>query len=129
MFLVDGAGARGDATTNNAAYGATKRALTQLKDSLAKEVAASPVSVHMFSPGMVATDLLLKPNASNARSMKFIDVLAEEPAVVADWLVPRIRGVKGNGAYFKYLTPWGALWRFATASRRRGRFSSLLKAD
>ena len=32
------------------------------------------------------------------------------------------RGVSGNGAYIKFLTLPGALWRFATAHRRRGRF-------
>lgn len=31
IFLMDGAGARGNATPNNVAYGATKRGLTQLK--------------------------------------------------------------------------------------------------
>ena len=50
----------GNPTPGNAAYGATKRALVQLKDSLAAEVRGSPVGVHMLSPGMVATDLLLR---------------------------------------------------------------------
>lgn len=129
MFLVDGTGAWGNATPNNAAYGATKRALTQLKDSLSKECAGTSVSVHMFSPGMVATDLLIKPNVDNARSMKFIDILAEEASVVANWLVPRIRGVQGTGSYFKFLTPIGVMGRFITAGRRRGRFSSAVKVD
>ena len=31
IFLMDGAGATGGATANSAAYGASKRALTQLK--------------------------------------------------------------------------------------------------
>ncbi len=31
IFLIDGAGATGGATANSAAYGASKRALTQLK--------------------------------------------------------------------------------------------------
>lgn len=33
-----------------------------------------------------------------------------------------VQGVSGNGKYFKYLTPIGALWRFATAWGRKGRF-------
>lgn len=41
---------------------------------------------------------------------------------MAAWLVPRLRGARGSGAYIKYLTPAGAAWRFATACRRRGRF-------
>ena len=32
------------------------------------------------------------------------------------------RGVTGQGAYIKFLTPAGAAWRFVTARRRRGRF-------
>ena len=34
IFLIDGAGATGGATANSAAYGASKRALTQLKARL-----------------------------------------------------------------------------------------------
>lgn len=41
----------GRPTAGNAAYGATKRALVQLKDSLAAEVRGSGVGVHIFSPG------------------------------------------------------------------------------
>lgn len=34
LFLMDGTGARGNPTAGNVAYGATKRALTQLKVAL-----------------------------------------------------------------------------------------------
>ena len=70
VFLVDGAGSFGTPTPGNAAYGATKRALVQLKDSLAAEAHEANrakgkgrqghLAVHIFSPGMVATDLLLR---------------------------------------------------------------------
>lgn len=57
----------GNPTPGNAAYGATKRALPQLKDSLAAELAAAAssssggrVGVHIVSPGMVATELLFR---------------------------------------------------------------------
>lgn len=124
---------------------------------------------------------------SNTLAAKVINILAEEPAAVAAWLVPRMRcvargqaramqlvhavalmrprrccggwavkllhcravhaapalhgcpgnlaptvcptcptslcrGVTGQGAYIKFLTPAGAAWRFLTARRRRGRF-------
>ena len=52
------------------------------------------------SAGMVATDLLLG-SVTTRRSAQFINVLAEDAAVVARWLAPRMRGVKGNGSYFK----------------------------
>ncbi|KAL4425087.1 hypothetical protein ABPG77_010401 [Micractinium sp. CCAP 211/92] len=121
FFLVDGSGSNGRPTAGNAAYGATKRALVQLKDSLAAEARGTGVGVHIFSPGMVATDLLLR-YADNPRSARFINILAEDPAVVAKWLVPRLRGVKGSGCYIRFLTMAGVLWRFVTARKRRGRF-------
>lgn len=51
VFLVDGAGSRGDATPGNASYGSTKAAMVQLKKSLAAEVKGTGVGVHLFSPG------------------------------------------------------------------------------
>ena len=73
-------------------------ALTQA--SLAAEVKGSPVSVHIASPGMVATRLLLS-GITTARAARAINILAEDPSVVAAWLAPRMRGVSGNGRYFK----------------------------
>ncbi|PSC73722.1 chlorophyll(ide) b reductase chloroplastic [Micractinium conductrix] len=121
VFLVDGNGSWGNATPGNAAYGAAKRGLVQLKDSLVAETAGTGVGVHIISPGMVATDLLMR-YADNARSARMINILAEDPAEVAAWLVPRMRGARGSGSYIRYLTMPGVVWRFLTSSRRRGRF-------
>ena len=71
-----------------------------VQDSLAAQMKGSKISVHMASPGMVATSLLLQ-GVDSPRSAKFINILAESPQVVAQWLVPRFRGVQGNGKYFK----------------------------
>ena len=37
----------------------------------------------------------------DARSRKYVNILAEDAGTVAAWLVPRMRGVRGNGKYFK----------------------------
>lgn len=103
VFLIDGAGSRGSATANTASYGSTKAAMPQLLRSLAAETKKTKVSVHLASPGMVATDLLLK-GVSSPTAAKFVNILAEDPHVVAAWLVPRMRGVTGNGKYFKWVT-------------------------
>eukprot|EP00887_Chlorella_sp_A99_P003581 scaffold7.g3581.t1 len=121
LFLVEGAGSTGRPTPGGAAYGATKAALRQLGASLAAECHGTPVAVHMCSPGMVATGLLLQ-YATNPRSARIINILTEEPAVVAAWLVPCMRGVSGSGRRLAFLTLAGVAWRFATAWRRRGRF-------
>lgn len=38
---------------------------------------------------------------SAPRAARFLNVLAEEPRTVAAWLAPRMRGVSGNGKYFR----------------------------
>ncbi|BDA41255.1 Chlorophyll(ide) b reductase NOL, chloroplastic [Coccomyxa sp. Obi] len=122
VFFIDGTGAWGNPTPGNVAYGASKRALTQLKGSLAAEARREhDIAVHIASPGMVATDLLLS-GEKDARATKFVNILAEDASVVAAWMVPRMRGVRGSGKYFKFLTPRGVVWRFLTAKGRKGRF-------
>lgn len=70
------------------------------QDSLVAETRGTNVAVHLASPGMVATDLLLAgPHRESAK--RIINVLAEDSATVAAWLVPRMRGVTGSGKYFR----------------------------
>ncbi|CAD7695532.1 unnamed protein product [Ostreobium quekettii] len=91
---------------------ATKRALTQLTESLAEELATEGVEgvgVHNLSPGMVLTDLLLKD--SNPVARRFFNALAEEPQTVAADLVPRIRDVRGTASSIDYLNPALAIGR------------------
>ncbi|GBF94242.1 chlorophyll(ide) b reductase chloroplastic-like [Raphidocelis subcapitata] len=82
-----------------------------------------PVGVHVLSPGMMLTDLLLE-NASEANLAVF-NILCEHPETVAAYLVPRLRTAVArgqDGTYHKFLTPASAAWRFATAPARAGRF-------
>jgi len=118
IFNMDGAGADGGATPRFAAYGATKRSLEQLSQSIRAELkfaGINNVGIHNLSPGMVTTELLMS-GADNRVSKFFINCLAENPETVADYLVPRIRGVPGSfrssplaallagGQYIRFLT-------------------------
>jgi chlorophyll(ide) b reductase len=120
IFNMDGRGADGTATPEMAAYGATKRAIPQLTNSLAKETEGTGVGVHTLSPGMVLTDLLLHDATPEAK--RIYNILAERPETVARWLVERARKVEGSGQYIRFLTNPKAAWRFATAWRRKNRF-------
>lgn len=95
IFNMDGAGTSGSATPRFAAYGATKRAITQLNKSLQAELSMLGITnivLHMLSPGMVTTELLM--SGSDTKIAKFmINALAEEPREVATFLVPRVRDV------------------------------------
>ncbi len=69
--------------------------------------AAEPCSTGQPAPhtaaGMVATDLLLQ-GVSSPRAAQIVNILAEDAHVVAAWLCPRMRGVTGQGKYFRWET-------------------------
>ena len=95
-----------------ATHKATKMALSQLNTALREELQREnirSIGVHNLSPGMVLTDLLLRDASPVAR--RFFNVLAEEPEMVAEFLVPRIREVRGSGEAVEYLSPVSAVWR------------------
>ncbi|XP_022134271.1 chlorophyll(ide) b reductase NOL, chloroplastic [Momordica charantia] len=110
IFNIDGAGSDGRPTPRFAAYGATKRSVVHLTKSLQAELRMQDVKnvvVHNLSPGMVTTDLLMS-GANTKQAKFFINVLAEPPEVVAEYLVPNIRSIPTNGStrptYIRFLT-------------------------
>ncbi|GFR43697.1 hypothetical protein Agub_g4807, partial [Astrephomene gubernaculifera] len=105
VFNMDGAGADGLPTPNYAAYGATKAGIAQLTRSLQRELSGTRVRLHMLSPGMILTDLLLE-GATTANKQAF-NILCEHPETVAAFLVPRIRAAVARdaaGTYTRFLT-------------------------
>ncbi|XP_020181142.1 chlorophyll(ide) b reductase NOL, chloroplastic [Aegilops tauschii subsp. strangulata] len=110
IFNIDGAGSDGRPTPRFAAYGATKRSVVHLTKSLQAELQMNEVNnvvVHNLSPGMVTTDLLMS-GATTKQAKFFINILAETPDVVADYLVPNIREIPTNQSmkptYIRFLT-------------------------
>ncbi|CAA6658495.1 unnamed protein product [Spirodela intermedia] len=128
IFNMDGAGSDGRPTPRFAAYGATKRSVVHLTKSLQAELQMHEVKnvmVHNLSPGMVTTDLLMS-GANTKQAKFFINILAETPEVVAEYLVRCIRVVPNKGTmkptYIRFLTGLKAysqiFSRFAFGTRR-----------
>ena len=122
IFQTVGSGVKGGGTPGYVAYGATKRGLPQLTDSLVKELTAGvpgydkpevagEVCVHTLSPGMVFTDLLLDDSTPELRKFPFGVLAAQPPEVAAD-LVPKILGVSGQGKKVEFLTTDRVLVKF-----------------
>eukprot|EP00316_Scyphosphaera_apsteinii_P001996 CAMPEP_0119310590 /NCGR_PEP_ID=MMETSP1333-20130426/19659_1 /TAXON_ID=418940 /ORGANISM="Scyphosphaera apsteinii, Strain RCC1455" /LENGTH=296 /DNA_ID=CAMNT_0007314805 /DNA_START=120 /DNA_END=1010 /DNA_ORIENTATION=+ len=122
IFNTVGSGVKGGGTPGYACYGATKRGLPQLTDSLVKELEegvqgydkkqnVGAVNVHTLSPGMVFTDLLLNDSTPELRKFPF-GVLAAQPEEVAADLVPKILAVRGNGNKVEFLTTDRILTKF-----------------
>ena len=79
VFNMDGAGATGQSTPLYAPYGSTKAALVQLTKTLCEENVDVGVGVHLLSPGMVITDLLL--TGATDQNLQAFNILAELPEV------------------------------------------------
>jgi len=114
IFNTVGSGVKGGGTPGYACYGATKRGLPQLTDSLVKELdegvqgydkkkTAGTVQVHNLSPGMVFTKLLLDDSTPELRKFPF-GVLAAQPEEVAADLIPKILATTANGGSVEFLT-------------------------
>jgi len=122
VFNTVGSGVKGGGTPGYAAYGATKRGLPQLTDSLVKELTdgvpgfdvpkpAGDVRVHTISPGMVFTKLLLDDSTPELRKFPF-GVLAAQPEEVGEDLVPKILATTGQGTAVEFLTTDKVLTKF-----------------
>jgi len=122
IFNTVGSGVKGGGTPGYATYGATKRGLPQLTDSLVKEVEkgvpgydmpkpAGKVNFHTLSPGMVFTNLLLDDSTPELRKFPF-GVLAAQPEEVGEDLVPKILSVAGNGKSVEFLSTDKVLVKF-----------------
>merc|ERR1712050_399575 len=122
IFNTVGSGVKGGGTPGYVAYGATKRGLPQMTDSLVREleegvqgydITETPgkVCCHTLSPGMVFTDLLLNDSTPELRKFPF-GVLAAQPEEVAIDLVPKILNIDGNGKLVEFLTTDKILTKF-----------------
>jgi len=126
IFNTVGSGVRGGGTPGYVTYGAAKRGLPQMTDSLVAELAGKTqgyawppadlrtgggVALHTLSPGMVFTDLLLKDSTPELRKFPF-SVLAATPEQVAADLVPKMLAVDGTGQFVEYLTTEKTLSKF-----------------
>jgi chlorophyll(ide) b reductase len=105
IFNFTGAGSNGSSTPNYALYGATKAAILQLTKTLQEEWRQFPVDLHLVSPGMLFTDLLLEN--MNEETYDAIKILIAQPDIVANHVVPRMRSAYYHAKednYIKFLT-------------------------
>ncbi len=104
IFNLAGAGSDGGATPQYSVYGSTKAAIVQFTKSLQQEWKESNVDIHVISPGMMVTDLLLENMNDNI--YEHIEFLLKHPEDVARLLVPRIKNVYyyDQKSYIRVLT-------------------------
>ena len=123
LFYMDGAGSDGSATPNYSVYGATKAGLRQLWESVKYEVKDTNTNIHMLSPGMVLTNLLLD-GTDTEEFAKAFNILCEHPEVPAKFLTDRVKDLiqhNNSHTYVRYLHAYQAFLRFATYPWKQNR--------
>jgi chlorophyll(ide) b reductase len=119
IFNMEGLGSRGRTAPKNSIYGYSKNNIPYLSKTLQAEIKGTGVGMHNLSPGMVTTDLLLSELEPGQEKM--INILADTPEVVAEFLVERARKVTGSEKRIMFLTNTKVIWRFMTGFQRKNR--------
>lgn len=119
IYNLEGLGSSGGLIRGMTAYGASKRALAYIVDSVALEAKGTGVVVGALRPGMTATDLIIseyrgKPDAWR-RVSRIFNILSDTVEIIAPWLVHRMLRNRRNGARIIWLTGLKASWRFMSA--------------
>ncbi|MCY3410255.1 MAG: SDR family oxidoreductase [Candidatus Heimdallarchaeota archaeon] len=120
LFLMAGMGTTGRSSPNSLAYGVSKAGYKQLLKTLVDETKNENIGIHMLSPGMVLTKLIMQNYEPSMG--KIFNILCEQPSTVAKYLVPRIRSIDGTGKNINFLKTWKVMLKFLTASRYKNRF-------
>lgn len=124
VYTFEGFGSNDMTRPGLSVYGTTKRALTYLTDSLAKEYRDTEVLIGSLSPGIVATDLLLYSSKGNdpaewEKSKRIMNILGDTVETVTPWLARQAIDNTKQGAQIRWLTRGKSLARFATAAFRK----------
>jgi len=130
VFNMEGFGSDGLTQEGMTVYGASKRAVRYLTESLAKEYVDSPLVIANLSPGIVVTEFLTRdlyahdPGELNKRK-KFLNLLADRVETVAPALVDGMLKLDKTGGAVRWMTPMQALGRVVSSVfRKRDPFAS-----
>lgn len=139
IYNMEGLGSKGDKVPGMTVYGASKRCLAYITDSVALEAEGTGVAVGALQPGMTATELVIGEYRGREEEWRKVsrifNILSDRVETVCPWLVGRMMdryqaagggkgagGPKGgHGGRIVWLTGGKVAWRFISApfARRR----------
>jgi NAD(P)-dependent dehydrogenase (short-subunit alcohol dehydrogenase family) len=123
IWNMEGLGSRGEHQPGMTTYGASKRAVQYLTESLVRDAKGTPVKVGFLSPGIVATDLLVGDYADRPEDFekvkKIFNILGDRVETVTPWLVDQLLGASKHGVRVAWLTRPKAMGRFMGAGFRK----------
>lgn len=128
IYSMEGLGSNNMIQSKTIHYGTTKHALTYYMKGLAKELKETKVIAGRLSPGMMLTDFITKNKngqesevISDKRFIKIFNILADKPATVAHFFIPRMLDNTKNNIQITWLTNRKILTRFLLAGFSKNR--------
>lgn len=119
LWNMEGFGSDGRTQAGIGVYGASKRAVRYLTETLVKEFKGTDVKVGFLSPGIVVTDLLVGDYADDpegfAKAKKIFNILGDTVETVTPFLARKVLAASKNGARVEWLTNGKAARRFMLA--------------
>lgn len=88
IFNISGAGGNHSNTPLFSVYGSTKSAIVQFSKTVQHELKGSNISLHILSPGLMRTNLLL--DDLDSKTFAIMDIIAENPTTVAEHMSNQI---------------------------------------
>ena len=124
IYTLEGHGSDDRKAMGLAPYGATKRAVRYLTQSLQLDVKGTPLQIGTISPGIVLTDLILgqlrhDPKEKREKNMKIFNILADTVETVTPWIAGQVLANTQPGARIAWLTTPKVLLRFLTAGFKK----------
>lgn len=116
IWNMEGLGSNNMTVVKTILYATSKRALTYFTRGLAKELSNTSVRIGRLSPGMMATDFIIKqPEAEVTKGSfkRIFNILGDKPEKVAEFFIPKILRNKKNDAQIVWLTRRKIFFRFA----------------
>ena len=123
IYNMEGFGSDGRKMAKLSIYGTTKAALTYFTKSFIKETKNDEVIVGLISPGMVITDLFMRPVYTDRKEaeqfLKIANILADKVETVTPWLVNKMIHNTQHGKSFNWLNTWKVMGRFIMSMLRK----------
>jgi len=119
IFNFEGLGSDGRIINKLSIYGTSKRAVNYFTKAFAREIDDSKVQIGVIQPGMVLTDLLMKPMEENTeeelkRFKKVFNLLGNKVEVVTPWISDKILKSNKNYDRIKYSSTFKILKNLVT---------------
>jgi NAD(P)-dependent dehydrogenase (short-subunit alcohol dehydrogenase family) len=119
IYNLEGLGSSGPRVQGTSVYATSKAGLRSFDETLAQEARGTPVIVGALRPGMVITDLVIKPYEGRPeeweRAKRIFNIIADRVETVTPWLAQRVLDNTKNGARISWSSTWKIMARFATA--------------